>query len=156
MKKSNLFRLSVFLLGLTVLINFGFCLAPFASAQTHGRIKQPTPVSTLNEDISRGEDNCENTSAEVKNDKPESHEARAEQSDSSRNSNTVLPCCLDHDRINKIDTAASFKLQNINLLAILENASPNDEAKIQNSSYANSIDLPPPEADVLFSVIKKE
>lgn len=156
-KKTKLYKLSLFLLGLMVLVNFGFCLMSLTvSAQILNKPKEIIPeVSQENINFS-GEENCEDTDHDYKTGKTEPQKTRAEQSNSASNKNTVLPCCLDHEKITKIDNAPNPEINSLLFYATSNESLPDSEALIQNLSSIQLLDLPPPKADVLFSVFKKE
>jgi hypothetical protein len=70
--------------------------------------------------------------------------------------NAVLPCCLDHDKIIKIDNS-----KNDNFLEMIFGSIPIGNisifpAVLEKNISNDSLDLPPPEGDSLSSVIKKE
>lgn len=144
--KNKLYTLSVLLLGTMVFVNLSFCLALFANAaQAQESFKEPSS-EVFKKDISPAkEESCENTA-----------ETKTEQGSNTKNKNTVLPCCLDHDKITKIDNAPNFKISDLHLPPVLAISDLDYEAKNQTYSFVRSLDLPPPEPDILFSVFKKE
>lgn len=156
-KKTKLYKLSLFLLGLMVLVNFGFCLMPLTvSAQILNKPKEIVPeVSQENINFS-GEENCEDTDHDYKTGQTEPRETRAKQNNNKPNKNTVLPCCLDHEKITKIDNAPNLKINDLLFYATPNESLSDSEALIQNSLSLQLLDLPPPKADTLFSVFKKE
>ncbi|EKE11088.1 MAG: hypothetical protein ACD_15C00138G0011 [uncultured bacterium] len=152
-KKTKIYKLSLFLLGLTVLINFSFCLMPpDASAQIPDGFTEPNPH--ISHSGSNKDESCEvvtdSSTKEV------SDLQKTIQNNGAKNSGTILPCCFDHNKITKIDNASNFKINDLQFYAILNNTDLDYKAESQNSSYVHSLNLPPPRADVLFSVIKKE
>lgn len=156
-KKTKLYKLSLFLLGLMVLVNFGFCLMPLvASAQILNKPKEIVPEISQEDINFSGEENCEDTDHNYKTNQTESQETRTEQSNNTPNKNTVLPCCLDHEKITKIDNAPNSEINSLLFYATSNESLPDSETLIQNSSSIQLLDLPPPKADVLFSVCKKE
>jgi hypothetical protein len=137
-----------------VLVNFGFCLMPLAvSAQTLAKPKEIVPEISQKDINFSGEGNCEDASHDYKTETPET---KTDQSDTAQNKNAVLPCCLDHGRITKIDNAPNQETNNLIFYAVQNESLSDLETPTQNSSYIQSLDLPPPKADILFSVFKKE
>ncbi|HCU71171.1 MAG TPA: hypothetical protein DIC35_05485 [Candidatus Moranbacteria bacterium] len=154
-KKTKIYKLSLFLLGLTVLINFSFCLMPFAaSAQISDSFTEPNTHISESENEYNQEGNCDVAADKGTNNA--SDLPKTSQNDDTKSSNTILPCCFDHNKITKIDNASNFKISDLQFYAILDNTDLDYKAESQNSSYIHSLNLPPPRADILFSVIKKE
>lgn len=153
-KKTKLYKLALFLLGLMVLINFGFCLMPLAvSAQILAKPKEIVPEISQKDINFSEEGNCEDAGHNYKTETPE---AKTDQSDTAQNKNAVLPCCLDHGRITKIDNAPDQEINGLISYASQGGNFSDLEAPTQNSSYIQSLELPPPKADRLSSVFKKE
>ena len=156
-KKTKLYKSSVFLLGLMILVNFGFCLMPLiVSAQILNKSEEIVPEISQKEVNFNAENSCEDTSHDYKTDKTTPQETQAAQDETVPNKNTVLPCCLDHDRITQIDNAPKLEINNPIFYATSENNISKATTLIQNSLFDQSLDLPPPKADILSSIFKKE
>jgi hypothetical protein len=151
-KKTSIYKLSLFLLGLTVLINFSFCLMPSA-ASAH-------PSDLLSESNSHDKnkpDQKESCEVATVNDiSKRSNLQKTTQNSATKNSNAILPCCCDLKKITKIDNVSNFKINDSQFYAILNDTDLDHKSESQNSSYIHSLNLPPPRTDMLFSVIKKE
>lgn len=175
-KKTKLYKGSLFLLGMMVLINFSFCLMPltvFAQILE----KQENPVlqnvneSMLIPDLSilpsldepipeifqrdnqlSEEEDCTETEPAMAT----PYETETDQNNTKPSKNTVLPCCQDHEKITEIDNVPNLKINNPIFYATPDENLLDPKALIQDSSSIQSLDLPPPKADVLSSVFKKE
>jgi len=155
--KTKLYKFSLFLLGLMVLANFGFCLAPLAvSAQILDRSKEIVPEISQKNNQLNGESGCEDTGHNYGTDQPEPQETKADQNNGAQDKKAVLPCCLDHEKITKIDNAPNQETNSLIFYAVQGERLSDLETPTQNSLYIQSLDLPPPKADILFSVFKKE
>lgn len=156
-KKTKLYKLSLFLLGLMFLVNFSFCLMPpTVSAQILNQSEEIVPeVSQEAIDFS-AENRCEDTDHNYKTDNAVPQETQTEQNNNTSDKNTVLPCCLDHNKVTKINNAPKLEINNLIFNAALKNNLSDCATLIQNSSHIQSLDLPPPKADRLSSVFKKE
>lgn len=156
-KKTKLYKLSLFLLGLMVLINFSFCLMPLTvSAQILNQPEEIIPEVSQEAVDFNTENSCEDTGHNYKTEAAAFQETKTEPSDNTSDKNTVLPCCLDHDKITQINNAPKPEINDVIFYTTSENNSLDYEVLIQNSAYNQALDLPPPKTDNLFSVYKKE
>lgn len=157
-KKTKLYKLYLFLLGAMVLINFSFCLMPLAvSAQTLNKSEEIVSEISQKDNQFNEEERCEDTSHGYKTDNTApQEETKTNQNNNAPDKNTVLPCCLDHDRITQINNAPKLEIKNLIFYATSENNNLDSVVPIQDSLHIQLIDLPPPKADVLFSIFKKE
>ena len=157
MKKTKLYKASLFLLGLIFLVNFSFCWMPLAvSAQTLNQPREIVPEIPQKDEQLGAENRCEDTSQDYKADQAEPQETQTEQNNNTSDKNAVLPCCLDHNKVTKINDAPKLEVNNPIFYATSNENLSDAKALIQNSSAIQLLDLSPPKADILESVFKKE
>jgi len=156
-KKTKLYKLSLFLLGSMFLVNFGFCWMPLvASAQILNKPAEIVPEISQKDVNLNQEGSCEETIHDYKTNSAVPQETQTDQNDTSSSKNTVLPCCLDHNKITQIDDAPKLEANNPIFYATSNENLSDAKALIQNSSAIQLLDLSPPKADILESVFKKE
>lgn len=142
LKRTKAYRLSVIILGLIILVSLDFCFAPLMA------------------DVRIPDGYVEPISERYQDDDCTGHDKRSENSEAAKDSGTtkdsdVPVCCLDHDKTTKMDNPQSLRMTNMLFCAIHDDIFY-DISEDKTSSKIGSIDLPPPEADTLFSILKKE